>query len=72
MSDNGISFTMRFHGVPVHISEGAPLRKTKLIADDEYELYEVESDALCLIVDGRIYVHPERWHHFESLKGKLP
>jgi hypothetical protein len=72
MSDDGINFRMRVHGVPVVVSESTPLRKTKHIATDDYEAVEIESDALCLIMDGKVYVHPDRWHHFEALKGVLP
>ena len=59
MSDD-IEFVMRFHGVTVYITETAPLRTTKRKHWDEYELVEVESDALCVIVDGKIYIRPVR------------
>jgi hypothetical protein len=66
MSDNGLTFTMRYHGVPVYVSDMAPLRKTKQPAWDDYEHVEIETDALCVIVGGAVYIHPERMQMLED------
>jgi hypothetical protein len=70
--DKGIEMRMRFHGVPVVINERAPLRKTTRIDAEDYDVVEIESDALCMIMDGVVYLHRDRWKHFEVLKGRLP
>lgn len=67
MKDTGLEFTMRFYGVPVYVDENTPLRTTKRRYWDDYEFVEVESDALCMMRDGAVFVHPQRWEHFDAM-----
>jgi len=61
-----LSFPMRFHGVPVYVTETAPLRKTKHPAWGDYEQVEIERDALCVVMDGAIHIHPVRMRMLEE------
>jgi hypothetical protein len=63
---SGLTFTMRYHGVPVYVSDTAPLRNTRQPAWDDYEQVEIETDALCVIVNGAIHIHPERIQMLED------
>jgi hypothetical protein len=69
VSDNGLTFTMRHHGAPIYIDEHVPLRSTRQRYWDDYEAVEIESDTLCIIRDGAVFVHPDRWEFLYELYG---
>jgi hypothetical protein len=57
---------LSFTGIPYYIDENLPLRSTKRHQWDDYELVEIESDLLCLMVGGKLYIHPDRMPLIEA------
>ncbi len=69
--DSGIKWLVRGQNeIPIYLNEFIPLRMTKQIKTDDYDLMEVEQDRLCVHFQGAVYVHPDRWELFKTLMGE--
>jgi hypothetical protein len=58
---------LTYSGIPIIVDENLPLRTTKRMVTSDYESMEIESDLLCVMFSGTVFVRPDRMWWFEQL-----